>query len=432
MVVEMLGLIKMTLQIGLSVAATCYISQKVFEVSKRQVIKFFIAILIIRLIIGILAYSEFWNELQNTIWLNIYLIVATIVVFLTAIVLLKIYSKESYIKAFIVIMVSDCSVTIFSYLPALIFLELGNAQWKNLFLGATNSATLLLFLAQCGMTTIGLKMLNGVFEYLRGKTLVDNWKGYLLIIIWNAASIILNHINFENAMITMSIVTGIVCIILGVCIGGQIREEHMRDLEEQFKQRKMIALYYETLQQQVTMIEELQNEVDTGVIELKESSPLKKGSSINEKIDGSVTNPLLQAVFSNKIEECSDIEIDICWKIGAIQMEDIEIVALFANIFDNAIEACRESRVERPRIKVVGNEQIGKMEILVENSIGDSKEVAKLIEKGLSKKRKGKRPGYGISIVDEIVEKYGGKVERNIEKDCFQTILQIHQGRTAV
>lgn len=117
---------------------------------------------------------------------------------------------------------------------------------------------------------------------------------------------------------------------------------------------------------------------------------------------------------------------DIAFDIQAVPMINIrlseaEICALFGNLLDNAIEACR-SLEEKGRwiiIKMEKKNQI--LFIEIKNSIG-KKPVVKNGELITSKSDYMKH-GYGIKSVKRIVEKYEGDFTYQTENDKFQVNL---------
>lgn len=135
-------------------------------------------------------------------------------------------------------------------------------------------------------------------------------------------------------------------------------------------------------------------------------------------------NRILDMLLSQKKREA--LAEDIAFDIQAVPMINIrlseaEICALFGNLLDNAIEACR-SLEEKGRwiiIKMEKKNQI--LFIEIKNSIG-KKPVVKNGELITSKSDYMKH-GYGIKSVKRIVEKYEGDFTYQTENDKFQVNL---------
>ena len=111
--------------------------------------------------------------------------------------------------------------------------------------------------------------------------------------------------------------------------------------------------------------------------------------------------------MSQKISEAENLSIKVETKIEDILFEfvnDLDLTAIFANLWDNAIEACQKIKVEDRFIRIL----IGRVNdfyvIYFENSFNGY--VKKRFDNIISTKESHK--GVGLSIIKASAEKYSG------------------------
>lgn len=128
---------------------------------------------------------------------------------------------------------------------------------------------------------------------------------------------------------------------------------------------------------------------------------------------------VLDVVLNQKKKDAENagilFEIDCKW-FQNISLEKEDIVSLFGNLLDNAIEACRKIKEEKPYIHVSLKQQEQILYINIVNSI----ENAPVIKNNLilsSKRNNGY--GYGLKSVKKIVEKYDGMLVIEADNHTF-------------
>jgi hypothetical protein len=137
--------------------------------------------------------------------------------------------------------------------------------------------------------------------------------------------------------------------------------------------------------------------------------------ALNEKIEllfdeYQSKNPILSVVTTQKIRAAKIHGIRLVLRMEDIDisfMENIDITALFANLWDNAIEACLEIPPELRLIKVglVYKEEL--IVIRFENSFTGDFDID--IEKTEAITTKGdEHAGLGLQIIKAVAKKYGG------------------------
>lgn len=151
------------------------------------------------------------------------------------------------------------------------------------------------------------------------------------------------------------------------------------------------------------------------------------GKLIEKEVDSlfsgfQCSNKILSVVFSQKIALAESLNINVDTKIEDISfdfMSDLDITALFANIWDNAIEASRktEERIISFEISKVNGF------ILINEKNSFNGELKKHNGKILSSKKN--HEGVGLSIIKSTVDKYKGLLISNTEDKTFSIEITI-------
>lgn len=152
------------------------------------------------------------------------------------------------------------------------------------------------------------------------------------------------------------------------------------------------------------------------------------GSIIEQKVDSlfyefPCSNQLLSIIMSQKILICRNESIKVSTKIEDIPfgfIEDFDITAIFANLWDNAIEACRELDENRSIDIVIGKVN-GFYVISFENSFNGT-----ISKNGdILQSTKNNHDGVGLAIIRAAVEKYGGFFSVSAEENIFKSEIMI-------
>ena len=180
---------------------------------------------------------------------------------------------------------------------------------------------------------------------------------------------------------------------------SEMQLDHFREINEKYeKARRMVH----DINKHIAVMNSLSSEDSEGA---KYSAELEREiNSVFGKFQCS--NKILGIIMSNKISEAEALSISVDTKIEDMMfsnISDIDMTAIFTNLWDNAIEASIKLPVERT-IKIV----IGKVNdycvICFENSFdGDLKHSA-----GEIISSKSGHKGTGLGIIRHTVEKYGG------------------------
>ncbi len=91
-----------------------------------------------------------------------------------------------------------------------------------------------------------------------------------------------------------------------------------------------------------------------------------------------------------------------------LPIKDTDIVAILANLLENAINGCKELEIEKPRIEIFIREKKGKLIIVCNNSCSENLVISDSLPKN---------KGIGISSIISTCEKYGGKIDYTVKDD---------------
>lgn len=132
---------------------------------------------------------------------------------------------------------------------------------------------------------------------------------------------------------------------------------------------------------------------------------------LDEKLDSGIAyvhtaNNAVNAIINAKLSKCKKLGITTHYEIvEKIDIDDLDISILFANLFDNAIEACAgNSHKSSIYLKVCYEKAY--LNIILKNSIDES--ILSHNPKLITTKKDKKKHGYGLITVDDIVKKYDG------------------------
>lgn len=137
-------------------------------------------------------------------------------------------------------------------------------------------------------------------------------------------------------------------------------------------------------------------------------------------------NPVMDMVLEHKIlaMEKKEIKCQICSDIiGEISILDRELCSLFANLLDNAMEACEKLEKEERNISVEIRRHHAMLMLIVENSCRQDAPVKKGIFRTTKKNRV--LHGYGLRSVRQTVKNYGGQFESGMHGNNFYVKILI-------
>lgn len=153
---------------------------------------------------------------------------------------------------------------------------------------------------------------------------------------------------------------------------------------------------------------------------------IKKLSEMMKSIEKKYGNDeVIDVMLNYKDKKCREQGIDTYWNINLPSentIRKIDIVEMFGNLIDNAIEACQRMDVSKKYIKIETYFRANFWIITVENSKNLSENPVK---SGFKTRKKGEH-GLGMKIVKRIVENYDGVIKYHDRGEIFEIELMLN------
>lgn len=245
--------------------------------------------------------------------------------------------------------------------------------------------------------------------------------------------------NYDNlvsiTLLISSMFSSIADIALFVTMIHSSQNEKLREaLKMQEYQNSVNLEYYNNVEQNSvearkirhdlanmvqTACEIMENGTDSDKESAKKMLSQLKTEVADIKIERFCQNTLVNAIASNKAAECRKNEIDFDFDLRVpetLDIEEIDICKAYVNIFDNAINAAKAIDGKRyVKIKSFTDESDGMLYITGENNVAPDYEDKK-------KSRTGEH-GYGLRILRDTAEKYGGRLVTDDKGDTFTVVM---------
>ncbi|MCM1525577.1 MAG: GHKL domain-containing protein [Ruminococcus sp.] len=165
------------------------------------------------------------------------------------------------------------------------------------------------------------------------------------------------------------------------------------------------------------------------ISDLNNSESAEYGMTLEKKFQSlfgcfECSNRILSIIIGRKHKTAEDKGICVKMDIEDIDldfMDDLDITGIFANLWDNAIEACEKTEPGKRKILFIMNKVNGFIIINMENSY-DKAEYMKMQTNSL-KTTKENHMGLGLSVIKNTVEKYDGLF--NIIPDSSKFVVEI-------
>lgn len=128
-------------------------------------------------------------------------------------------------------------------------------------------------------------------------------------------------------------------------------------------------------------------------------------------------NKALNILLSQKIKECNEKQIDFqiyAQNVDLSFIEETDMIAIFGNLIDNAIESCMISEAKKMFLQIkIMNDKV--LVITIENSADKEP----IIENGKLKTRKEDKDNHGVGMlsVKQALNNYNGKLKWEYDED---------------
>ncbi len=382
------------------------------------------------------------NALNNG-WLNL-----LTVIILSEIIAIKIYHGSITIKLLYIIIIVVCmgacesiGIILLNYLYRILNINIASDKMRALF-NITITQVIVIFISHVVILQI-MKKKN--INNLTGRQYFFTFVYALFSVINIYILSILLRVSYlkSEAVLVLISIAGIVIINIYLLKFLEFASENNRLQYENnlfLQQSKMQYRYYGNLEYQyreslsilhdvkrhIRSIEELYHykETETATEYSKTISNKLDSFRLNEYSD----NRMLNIILNDKIRIAEQKNIEFTCKIDEVDLkfiDNIDLTTIFANLLDNAIEACQEIK-DKKSIAV----NVGAFNNLVVINIKNTlNEIISDIELNIKSSKKN-HYGIGIPNVRKVINKYNG--DFNIQKEGHMFVCSIvlsKQGR---
>lgn len=132
-------------------------------------------------------------------------------------------------------------------------------------------------------------------------------------------------------------------------------------------------------------------------------------------------NNLLQAILEGKRLRAEQNHIQVSYEIllpEELSVDTADLSSVFFNLLDNAIEACNTSGNPNPEIRLFANISNGFLTVYMHNT----KNQAQIFTHQTTKSNSGIH-GYGLSIIEDICQRYNGSYQWINHEGMFDSIV---------
>ena len=131
-------------------------------------------------------------------------------------------------------------------------------------------------------------------------------------------------------------------------------------------------------------------------------------------------NAVINALINTKYNEARRNDIPLNYALSdlsQINLPDVDVVSIIANILDNAIEASIKSDVHKRHIRFKASVNDGLFNVACENYYS-----GKILsdEKGIKSDKKSEGHGYGLLNIKAIAQKYNGDCSIDTDNNLFR------------
>lgn len=288
----------------------------------------------------------------------------------------------------------------------------GDMEKIGLFMNTPSLANLILFILQFTVFTFLLDKLWGWLYKLKGK-------GFRIICIVFAFFDL--AVNAFYGWRGVQFVTIVYALGILYILGRQNRED--KYLDEQYAYYRALE---EAQRQESKEIAEIRHDIANHLSVMEELERDESGREILRTIDknrGVYTGiPVLDCLITEKEKICADKGIAFTKNLESIagcSISEYDLVSLFANLLDNAIEAAEKTK--QPMLSMQLEEKQGYLKAVITNSKPDESQPIETAFK--STKSDKKKHGIGTQVIRRLVDKNDGRIQYTDKGNSMEASL---------
>lgn len=295
--------------------------------------------------------------------------------------------------------------------------------------------------------TLALNGLNNVLLIFFGVTIMMVMKKetrhfYIWLICFIISGLTVSNLYFSYLYLDK--ITSVLVLLVGQVIAitlllyivqkSSIHLKYDKSLEENNflkEKEKMQLTYYEMFRNREDEVRRINHDIKNNLQVMYSLDDEEKRKEMIDKINCNLdkhylkkytSQDILNVVLNIKVKEARNkkINIDVSVKRKLDFMEDIDVSNLITNILDNAIEATEKT--DDRIINLVIRKKMNYVIIECENTFDGEIKINK--KKQLITTKNGDH-GYGTKIIKNVLDKYNGNLEYDINGNIFKLIAMI-------
>ena len=261
-----------------------------------------------------------------------------------------------------------------------------------------------------------------IFIYYTNESVLNNMHNHMMQLFFQLLLYIILVFNYFNALRTRKLMES---------------QQTLKNLETEMEHNYS---YYTLADEKFTEISKLRHDILNQIqtvqyilgTEKNEHEARQIMKRIEEQLAETKTvqfcqNPIINSVLTLKMNtvKASGIETDIVLNdCEALPFDNYDICSLFANLFDNAIEACQKLEDGEKRLITIRSGIKNDFFVLkITNSCKNTSQLKH--EKKLVSDKGSKEHGYGTKIVESITKKYNGTFTIRFDDKTATTVVAL-------